>query len=361
MPRSRFLVCLALFLSLLTTPALAQVSRGSLLLRLTAASPVHSPHPVPEAAAGLGLFRNPAPERTELYLSTNLAYAPLDRLLVGGQFSLSVSAGGDHGRRSYALQPYARYYLVNRAQLLAFGEVSTVIGYDGYDGYGFDRARVAAGLQLPLGGGTYLTPALQYSIGEGENSVGLAVGIEVLLGRRDTSSLPATNMLGRGRVMLGGQSGSYARTTSTNATGLELGGHYLLTDRLAAAALFGYSRSHASYSFRNGTDNRHLTTRELHLAAGLRYYLAVHHRLGYYAEVGAGRVSYTIDTNVGVDYFDPSFTYLTVGGGAQYFLRRHLTLEAGPQLRYDLTNERWVPGLNVGVRVLLVAARASPN
>ncbi|WP_116125457.1 hypothetical protein [Lewinella sp. IMCC34183] len=342
---------LLLFFLLSVGTVHAQLQRGDRLILFDHAADFRSPQPVPEAGAGLSLYRRTDVERTVLQAGGGFGVALLDGLLVGGQVRASILSG-EYGLRAFSLHPFVRYYFLNAAAPGAFGQLQSGVDYDGTDLTAFGSATVSAGVQLPVGGGARLTPYAGYTVAEGANSLQLGARLELRLRYGAADTTPVVRFR-RGTLLLGGQLASATLTENTRRLTARTGAHFFLTRRLAVAAVAGYGGSYESYQFRDGDGERYVRFRELHLGAGLRYLLTTGHRLVAYGEAGAGRLWESLDSNAGIDYFPGSFTYVTAGAGAMYLLNAWLAVEAGPQLRYDLTNERWVPGVNFGFRIVL--------
>ena len=340
-----------LLLLFLSTGLLAQVRRGDVILELAPASPWGAPGFLPSPASAGGLYRQPDLERSIFFVNANYGVALLDQLVVGGRAGGTIT-GGEYGRQQFALMPYVRVYPLGNTPLMAYGELSSGLAYDGEDTQAFKAARLAAGIHLPVGGRAFLTPTLAYQINEGPNALQIGAGLQLLLrGEAGDEATPAD--FSRGRFQLGAEDVSVSLFDGGNTIGADAGAHFFVTDHVAVAALAGYQRSSSNYSFGGSTPDRYFRFTRLHLGAGARYYLTTARRLVWFADAGVGRIWESLDTNVGVDYFDGSFTYLTAGGGGQYFFTSRLSGEAGPQLRYDLTNEQLIPGINFGLRYLL--------
>ena len=329
----------------------AQVERGDDLLLLTGIAPFRAPTPIPALANTAGLYRNPSLEETNLYFSAGYGKAIIAPLVIGGRVQGTASFG-EYGRHAISLLPFARYYVINTPALLVFGEVASGLEAEPDDTRLFESAELSAGVQLPVGGGAYLSPTLSYQIHEGSNSLALGASLQLLLGDQGEEEAPSRTFR-RGELMLGLEGASVNLFESGNSINANLGAHYFLTGRLAVGGLIGYGRSYNYYEIGGSTPDRYVRFSRLHLGAGARYYLTGGDRLVWFAEAGLGRFWESMDTNTGIDYFDGSFTYLTGGVGGQYFVTRRLALEAGPQLRYNLTSEQLIPGLNFGLRFLL--------
>ena len=342
------LLCL-LLLTAFSASALAQLHRGDALFAAGETPGFRVPLPVAAPAAPLSLYHDGAYDRTHFRGGATYGVAVLDRLLVGGTVGLDVLFG-EYARRTVTLAPLVRYYAVNRAALRAYGQLQSGVRLSSLESAYFRTATIAAGVQLPLGGGALVGPQVAYTVQEGSNLLAAGVHLELqLAAATDEASVGVE--LDRGRYMLGIGTAGISVTENVKGANVRAGAHYFVTDRLAAAAVIGYDRSNESYDFGNGQE-RYVRFRTLHLGGGLRAYLADTGRLLWYGEAGAGRVWESLETNTGIDYFPGGFTYATAGVGGQYFLTPHVAVEAGPQLRYDLTNEAWVVGMNVGIRFL---------
>ena len=346
----RFL-CSLLLLCLVATVATAQIRKGDGLLYLDRFAPLEAPLPIPAFSVGGGLYRDGARQSSFFTLGGSYGRAIADPVVVGVTL-YTTGRFGEFGDRQVDLLPFLRYYPLNTTALMAYAEVSS--GVTAYRGGSelFKSARVAVGVHLPVGAGALVTPNIGYQIREGNNSLLLGAGLQLLVRDTPEGDAPVATF-SRGTLMLGAENIQLTLFEDGNNIGADVGGHFFLSDGFAVAGLVGYQRTYSSYSFGGSTPDRYFRLSRLHLGAGARYYLTRGRRLVWYGEAGVGRVWESLDTNVGVDYLPQGFTYLTAGVGGQYFLTRRLAVEAGPQLRYDLTNEAVIAGMNFGVRWLL--------
>ena len=341
-----------IFLLCFLPPTLyAQIERGDGILFLDEPVSILAPLPIPSFSAGGGLYRDGGLERTAFHFGGSYGVAVTDPVVIGASLYSNVGFG-EYGNRQVDIMPFARFYPLNTAALMAYAEVSS--GLSTYRGGSdlFKSARLAVGAHLPVGGGTLVTPNLGYLITEGNNSLYLGAGLQFQLRAPGEEATPVADF-SRGTLMLGAESIRLTLFDNGNNVGADVGAHFFVTDGLAVAGLIGYHRRYVNYTFGGSTPDRYLRLSQLHLGLGARYYLVRERQLVWYGEAGAGRMWESLDTNYGIDYLDPSFTYLTAGAGGQYFLSRRFSVEAGPQLRYDLTHKALIAGVNFGVRWIL--------
>ncbi len=336
---------------MLSSLSYAQIRKGDGLLYLDRTTSLQAPLPISPFSVGGGLYRDGGLERTTFHLGGSYGLAIVDPVVVGANLYADVSLG-EFGGRQVEILPFVRYYPLNTAALMAYAELSS--GLYAYRGGSelFKSARLAVGVHLPVGGGALLTPNLGYTVREGRNSLMLGADLQLRLRAGEDDEAPVADF-SRGTFMLGAESIKLTLYENGNDIGADVGGHFFLADGFAVTGLIGYQRSYQNYPFGGNTADRYFRLSRLHLGAGARYYLTRDARLVWFGEGGLGRVWESLDTNYGIDYLDPSFTYLTAGVGGQYFLTRRIAVEAGPQVRYDLTHESVIAGINFGVRWVL--------
>lgn len=338
--------------------ATAQIQRGDQLIGLTRGGGLLSP--APASLGGLTIQNDPFTDATQvgLGLGVTYGYALLDRLVVGARVGVGV-AHTDEWSGSYQLDPFARYYLINRPGLGVFGEVGTrVYKQGGQFGHSsaFEQLDLRAGLQLPVAAGLLFTPAVEYTAVAGRNVLAVGAGLELLLQPRTDGEQP-TGDYGKGTVTLGAQSISLARRRQVLQAGLSIGGQYFLTDRFAAGVQLGFSYVRINSGDFSGSVRDFYGTSNVDLGVSGRYYLSAPKRLVWFVDGGAGYVHNWRSSYLSPDTHESSTTYLNAGGGAQYFIRNKVALEVAPQLRYHLTedglNGGTLFGVNFGFRVIL--------
>ena len=332
-------------------PAAAQIGRGQWLISLNNffdASTYDVATPIPQPAQTALLRYEPERTLTTLAFGGSGGYALWERLVIGTGVTGYVNfREGAYSGATFT--PFVRYYPINRPHIMAFAELRSRVGVGNSVGV-FRSVTPAIGMQVPVGGAVLFTPRI--TIGAPGTKVQLLLGLEARIGERPEEG-PVVATLRRGQFMLGGQSGILELAENGHGTGLTLGSHYLLTDRLAVGASAGLG--HAVNRFETGGGDRlELAVSSLQLAVAARYYLSGGQRVLYYTEAGGGRVWARVDTDLNnVVLPDVTDNFLNLGAGAQYYLRSNLALEAGPQVRFDFTTDQWIYGLNTGLRILL--------
>ncbi len=346
-----YLFALLLFSSIVT----AQIQRGDQLIGLNPGGGLVAPYP--SDLGGLSVYDNPYTDRTEavLDLGLNYGYAVLDRLVVGANVGLGVAyADGMSG--SYRLDPFARYYFLNQPKLGVFGQVGTRIWGGREYSSAFEQLDLQAGVQLPIAAGLLLTPAVEYSVQEGRNYLSVGAGLELLLRARTEGESP-TPSFGKGTIVLGAQSASFLRRRRILQGGFTVGGQYFLTDQFAAGVQLGLGFYRVKSADFLGSVRDAYGGLSVDVGLSGRYYLTTARRLVWFVDGGAGYVRNWTTSNVSLDTQTTADGYLSVGGGAQYFIRNNVALEVAPQFRYNLQgdglNPRTSQGINFGFRVLL--------
>ena len=297
----------------------------------------------PYTAADLGAVRFQLDSRgRQGGISTTYGYALTDRLVIGSSLAtggglFAGSATGVSGYRWYGLglQPYLRYYAHQTADMGVYGQVSSPIGYNDGDFHGFEALTATAGLQFPVARNVRLGPTVNYLVQPGRNRMSVAANLELVLGERGEgeSVVPA---LRRGSIMLGAQFGELAFARHTFGGGARLGGHYFLTDRLAAGVVLGFS------TLRLGSPDAtsDFSVRGASHALGLdaRYYLTTARRLVWYLAAGADYNFQRYRYGSTFDRSDEERSSAAVHAalGLQYFLRENVALEFGPKFSYGL-------------------------
>ncbi len=346
-----------LFILLLSGLAHAQLQKGDWLIALDRDGGLVPPYSAD--LGGLSVQKDPFTDDTRagLDFGVTYGYAVIDRLVVGASVDAGVSfLDGLSG--SYRLDPFARYYFLNRPDLGAFGQVGTQISSYGYNDThsAFHELELKAGVQIPIASGLLLTPTVEYTARAGRNVLAVGAGLELLL-QPGTEGEQPTGDFGKGTLTLGAQSASFARRRRVLQGGFSVGGQYFLTDRLAAGVQLGFGY------LRIDVGNFPTTVRDTYggvsvdIGASARYYLSPPKRLVWFVDGGAGYTHSWSTNNVSLDTRRSSNTYLSAGGGAQYFIRDNVALEATPQFRYNLTDDELNPrtslGINFGFRVML--------
>ncbi len=346
----------------------AQIQRGDQLIIPGAGGLVP---PNSASVGGLSAYNYSASDETQvdLDLGFSYGYALLDRLVVGADINVGVGhAGGIFS--NYRLDPFARYYVVNRPGLGVFGQVGTRFSDYGGNAGGssvLEQLTLQTGLQLPIAAGLFLTPTIAYAAQKGDNEVTLGAGLQLLL-HPGTTDEAITGNFGKGTITLGGQSVSLAARDGRIQGGLSVGGQYFLTDRLAAGVQLGVGG--VRYALQNsdpeGLQSQH--GGNVDIGGSARYYLSAPRRLVWFLDAGAGYAvnwqSRPVWENFGtatqrlVAQKDrSSMGYLAAGGGAQYFIRKNIALEAAPQFRYGLKEDAFYGrtrfAVNFGFRVML--------
>ncbi|MGB3799919.1 MAG: hypothetical protein WA952_08875 [Lewinella sp.] len=326
------ITCTLVFFCWFSCTRYAQIRRGDHLLTLNQTYSLEGPTQLFNAA-DIGEVGFELGDRISyVSLSPTNGYALTDRLVVGGSLNIKVGQINGHWAKGFSIDPYLRYYVVNRERLGIYGQVGSRVAIIQEPVSAFDRANLRAGLQWPLTSGVWIGPAVDYSIRSGANYFSLGGQIEVVLNSngRDEAS-PASN-LHAGALMLGGQLAGIGMNKWIKSGFVELGGHYFVTKRWAMGLSLGAQ---------GGRVDLLPPTRPVEwpyrLSASLssRYYLVSDGRLLWYAEAGAGYSINHSDTDnqrsTGIPKSE-QYAYTAAVGG-QYFLRHGIALEFGPQLR----------------------------
>ncbi|WP_157974365.1 outer membrane beta-barrel protein [Lewinella sp. IMCC34183] len=330
-----------LVLLLFSVSATAQLQRGD---RLIFSSPTGSyTFPTPSPAAGASAGYDAGDDFSTVRFAASYGHAVLDRVMVGtalyGDFYLM-----EGGQSFLSLSPFLRYYFLNREKLRVFGEVGSRLGKAGENFTAFDQLNLSAGLQIPLQSDVFFTPNLSYTAMEGENNLGAGARLEIQLRERDGAE-KAIGSLRKGQLMLGAESIGIGRRSNFTSAGLSVGGHYFLSDRLAAGVTLGGNH----FTVQNTMTDQFIHSSNLTLGASARYYLNNEAHTLWFVEGGVGRAWQRQKTQ-GADAFSFGTTSASVGGGAQIFVRERISLEVAPLLKYDFRTEKLGAGLNLGLR-----------
>ncbi|MBB4078031.1 hypothetical protein GGR28_000632 [Lewinella aquimaris] len=344
-----------LVLIFISTSGAAQIQRGDRLIVLNNSSGLVPPSPV--RLGNLSVAKDPFTDQTEVGLGFDLTagYAVLDRVLVGAATGVGVSSQ-DGVTGNYYLNPFARYYFLNRPDLGVFGQVGTNIGRYGNNHSALNRLDLEAGLQIPIAEGLLLTPAISYFATSGRNMVSLGAGLELLLTPSTEGKKPVGNFK-KGTIALGGQNGWVRRRRRIIDLNVQVGGQYFLTDRLAGGVQLGLMFGRFAVPDNANAVRPANSYVGVDIGAGVRYYLTQQKRLVWFLDGGAGHMRQWYKSAVNPETSATNSTYLSVGGGAQYFLRDNVALEVTPQLRTYLSDDRpdrrTSTGINFGFRVML--------
>ena len=331
-----------LFLSYLAV-AHAQVQRGDHIVTLKEPPFLNRPSPLFNAHDFGELFLAPGENTGALDLGPTYGYALTDRLVVGGTVNAEIGYFSDGWTGHLGVDPYVRYYPINREAIGLYAQVSTAIGVvggritdatiadEGF--YAFETANLRAGLQVPVASGVRMGPLLDYQIISGRNALMLGGQVELVLSAGGSPEASPVSAFRAGSVMLGGQLAQITFKKHQTIGSLRLGGHYFLTDRLAAGVAIGAG------GYRVGEQ---IVNKQLTLSADLsaRYYLTTARRLVWYAEAGGGMVTGRRWNNdqFGNPTFQGDYFSVAIALGGQYFLRENIALEFGPQWRKELDN-----------------------
>ena len=287
-------------------------------------------------------------------------FALTNRFVLGARVSGYHTIGADPqfpgaNGGSVHIDPYARYYLMNRVSTMVFGELATGARLaSGSAGDIADDFRAGVGMSLPITAGILATPMLNYNFGSSLNGVALGLHLEFVLGRNTRSENAPVGSFTKGSLTLGGQSAGISLLRDGVAGGLSVGGSYFLTDRLTLAAALqvsGYSYGPETFSLPSSD----FKSRSIQFGPeiGSRYYITTGRRLVYFGEVGIG---YTYANS---SFTAPSFnneitnSYVTasVGIGAQYFVRDNFALELGPSYQRVLDADLSFSNIALGLGV----------
>ena len=108
-----------------------------------------------------------------MLLAPTYGFLLSDKFALGGQLSLVF---GTDLETVYNLSPYARYYLLNGANLMGYVQLNTNIGNfaDSFSDEftAFQSVTATAGVQLPLGRGALFTPGTRLSYSGGAQRTG---------------------------------------------------------------------------------------------------------------------------------------------------------------------------------------------
>ncbi|MGB3801267.1 MAG: hypothetical protein WA952_15735 [Lewinella sp.] len=344
---------LFLFLCLIGTLSLnAQIARGDKLVSLSSYFPAAQADVAlshPQTAYNAGIQYDGVSESTVAFYGGEYGYALRDRLLLGIGV-LGIHEFSDGGSSTFLLEPRLRYYALNTPELMVFGQVGSAILRSEEIRQYFEAMQLTAGVHYPLSETVLLTPELSYDIREGRNSVMLELGLDVKIIKEEGEDVQSG--IRRGRVMLGAQSARLAFRDGATGAGLEVGGHYFLSDRFAVGGQVGYSGDYAQIAT-GGGNTSNLNFVQWNAAAATRYYLSTNGRMAWFAQAGLGlrRTSFVSDILVDIDAQTNGFFFF--GGGLQLFTSEQFSFEGGPALQYNLALGSWKYGLNFGVRWVL--------
>ena len=338
------LLCLCLSLV-----AHAQIQRGDHILTLD-----RSATALGNARDLGGLFYQSEFDNIGISVFPTYGYALTDRLVLGGTPNLALyNTDGDWGA-GFGLNPYLRYYLINRERLGVFGQVSTDLGINDGGIYGFSSARLRTGLQLPLTSGVRIGPTLDYVVNSGRNYFTLGGTIEIVLNADDAGEEQPVGTFSRGTVMLGGQLANVRVSKNFTGGDLYLGGHYFVSDRIAAGLSVGLQGGQQDYSNSSQDFFYRYDRQSVDLSA--RYYFTTGKRLIWYGEAGGGyfRSVQRSENPFGAQRLSEDGLSAFASFGGQYFVRDNIALEFGPQLRQIFGGNRNTTfGLTAGVRFFL--------
>ncbi|WP_116125458.1 outer membrane beta-barrel protein [Lewinella sp. IMCC34183] len=339
---------LFLFFLLIAATLPAQLQRGDRLLTIASPGEVSGVNGVDVYDTGeFGtIFYDTRWEGGLGYVSATYGYVLHPRWVAGAGVSVGGTSSGGFDA-AVALSPYLRYYLINRPNLLLFGEASTALGL-GSEGFNTsDYVPLRAGVQFPVATNVLLTPELTYTVGPGANRLAATFGIDLLLGRNNRPDERATGSFAAGDLLLGGQLASLSLQRNYYAGVLSGGGHYFLSPRFAVGAGLTLQQSRFTSDFNAPSGDN--VYRQTQIGGGLsaRYYLNQERHLLWFLEAGGtyGRRSdkspFTPDTD--------SYSELGLLGrvGAHLFVRDNIGLEITPELRYR--HERYAIGNRSGV------------
>ena len=330
----------------------AQIQRGDRLFSLTSSFPATQfdrAWSVPQPAYGANLQFDEAASATSLTLGGDYGYALWDRLMLGvgimgrQNFGKTFSGG-------YLIQPRVRYYVVNTAALMVFGQVGSSVVRSYSETPHLGNLQLTAGVHYPLTSSLLLSPQVAYLIDDGDNAFALDLSLQLRLGRGETEDVQAG--IQSGRVMVGAQSARIALREGATTAGAQLGAHYFLTDRLAVGGQLGYGGDYVDIMVGVG-NTAVLKLVQWDVAAAARYYLSATGRLAWFAEAGTGLKRSSVASDILVNVDAESRGYYFLGGGLQYFTSERFSLEAAPAVRYHSDRGEWLYGLNLGVRYVL--------
>ena len=336
--------------------AFAQIGRGDHVITLG-----HPTASLTGTANDLGgIFYHPDANYGQLSLRPTYGYALTDRWVVGGSLGLTFSRfpamlGDDPSTNwNVSLDPYLRYYAINRERLGLYGQVGTGVGINRDGVYGLEALQLQAGLQFPLAAGIRVGPTVDYTIRNRRNYLSVGAGIEVVLGPRSGEDKP-TAAFTAGSIMLGSQLLEIGSSRNSRSGALRLGGHYFLTDRIAAGLSLGAGGSR--FNFGTAAIDRSYRANEYLATLSGRYYFTTDRRLVWYGEAGAGvsHLAYRSDPVQG-DLPEDQTVYSAFGGvGLQWFVRKNIALETGVQFNRNAVGDNWQTTVStpVGVRFFL--------
>lgn len=332
-----------LLVFLLTSLSLsAQMRQGDRLI--STVNTGSSLFPIPDPVAGAQLSFHPSADAFYASFAASYGYAVLDRLMLGSYVN-GYYTSQEQSFSRYDLTPFVRYYVLNREKLQVYGEIGSNITNSGNSSFSaFTSATLSAGVQVPLAPDVFFTPALSYFAHAGRNSLTLGTGLQLRLGQREGEERVIGRMA-RGQFMLGANSVGLFRRRNYFSGNVNLGGHYLLTDRLALGLTAG-----GNYADFDVTSSGFPTnTSGVVLGTSARYYLNNERHVLWFAEAGAGRTwsrqKYRTQRDVTLSY-----TSLMLGGGAQVFIREHISLEVAPAIRYNTLTDAASLDLGFGIR-----------
>ena len=230
---------------------------------------------------------------------------------------------------------------------MLYGQLSTGFSIDNFKSLSaFDGLSALVGLHYPLVPGVLLTPSIGYGRSEDYSVLFLGAGVQLVLGKNNRPEERAVGSFQRGDLLAGAQGVNLNFTESTTSYGTDLGAYYFLTERFALGVAMGLSRSGQRYISSAGDEKN--VYYDLSAGIGTRYYLTTEQHTIWFVEAGASydydNVRSTISGSA-----DRNAVQLLGGAGAQIFVRDNVALELGPQLRYNIVGQEYLPTVSVGM------------
>ncbi|MEM6397474.1 MAG: hypothetical protein AAF741_14085 [Bacteroidota bacterium] len=301
----------------------AQILKGDLFFN-TGASPrnsqLASPTSITSGVASISAFTES--DFTLLLAAPTLGYVPIDGLLLGGQIFV-IADLSDGGESEVLFTPFARYYVLNNEDIMAYGALSYQLGSEDFSpAFGNNDLRLAGGVSLPLGSNVLFSPELGYQIGEFKNSFDLNFQLEFLLGSNRSDGSKAVGYRGKGVWMFGTQlGGALFGTDETNGIAqISPDAYYFLNQNFAVGANVTYT------SVSQRTFFGEISESQINFGVAGRYYFTAPKHTDFFVDLGLNLAGPNAEL-FGVG--DELFFATDLAVGADIWLRDRVALELG--------------------------------
>lgn len=351
----RFLPAFALFITLLCGPSLqAQLSKGTLYLGSSSYRDINA---VQSDWGSLSLNALENSSFLEFSLSPEVAIFLSDRIMVGGRFLFGMATDFEASGSAVGLNPLARYYLNPKANNTHFfGQASLGATFQlTENGSALFQSQLGVGMTHFIAPGIGLDVALTFDDPDFESSLdgslALSTRLNIYLDRNSRANYrTAVSGITRGTWMLGGTTSNFRLSTAALKTSndpsyafeITPSALYFVGNRLGIGAAFNVGMSGNSDFFKSRT---------IGIAPQLRYYLSPQQRTQWF--VGTGFSVQSVKAELLEIEYKAESTNIFLGGGVNSFITPNLAFELGPNLNYDVNQEKLTLGINLGVQFFL--------